>query len=444
MDQADSGSAPGGRADGQTDAELESVTLRKVAWRLIPFMFLVYVVNILDRTNLNAASVALKPALRLSDADYGFASGILFLGYLLLQIPSNLMLDRLGARRWIGWIVIAWGVVSACMMFSRDLPSLSFFRFMLGVAQAGFFPGMVLYLTYWFPNSIRGRAASRFILAGQVAAVINNPLGAALLRLDGVAGLAGWQWLFLLEGIPACLLGVAVFFLMTSRPEQAYWLKPAEMDWLIRTLAWERSHREKHHAMKLSQVFRYPRVLHLTLIFFLNLVAGAGVSSFLNLILKARFGGSNQDALIIGTLPAICGALSLLYFSALSDRTGERRLFVVVGLAISAVAISVAAWTRNPWLTVGAICIQAIGTQMANGPFWALTTGFLTGTAAAGGIAFINSLGNSGQFFGPMVMGQVPNAETGLFILGGVWVLASLAAYFLPEDPATRTAATAA
>jgi MFS transporter, ACS family, tartrate transporter len=424
------------------ESSLESRTLRKVAWRLIPFLFVLYVCNILDRNNISIAQLTMKKDLAFSDGMLGFASGIFFLGYFFFQVPSNLMLERLGARRWIAWIIMGWGAVACCLALVSNAASLYSVRFLLGVAQAGFFPGMVLYLTYWFPDVLRGRAAARFILANVVAGIIGNPLGAALLKLDGYLGLQGWQWLFLLEGIPTILIGLSVFFYMTSRPEDARWLSDEERGWLIRRLSTEREHREKHHPLTLAQAFRYPRVLHLAALFFLNMLAASGLGFFTNPLLKERLQMDDTSTLLIATLPAIVGALSLLLFSSLSDRTGERRLFVVAGLLMCAVGVTIVALTRSPWVTLGALCLISFGGQCTNGPFWALTSGFLTGAAAAGGLAFINSIGNSGSFFGPWMMGQFKDLtgdhQMGLFVTCGVWLCTVVVAFLLPEDPAQR------
>jgi MFS transporter, ACS family, tartrate transporter len=428
-------------------SNLESRTLRKVAWRLIPFLFILYVCNILDRNSVNIAQLTMKADLGFSAQTMGFGAGIFFIGYFFLQVPSNLMLDRLGARRWIGWIVMAWGAVACSLSLTRDANSFYAIRFLLGVAQAGFFPGMVLYLTYWFPNSLRSRAAARFILAGVVAGIIGNPIGAAVLKLDGLNGLHGWQWLFLLEGIPTILLGMSVFFYMTDRPEQARWLSDEERSWLIEKLRSEREVKEKHHGMTVKEAFRHPRVLHLALLFFMNILAGSGLGFFTNPILKERLGTDDTTTLLIGMIPTIVGALSLLFFSAYSDRTGERRLFVVVGYIVTATGVTIVALSRDPIVTVSALCLINFGGQCANGPFWALTSGFLTGAAAAGGVALINSIGNSGSFFGPWLTGWLKDITgdyfVGLLVTCGIWLATSLVAYLLPEDPAQKALRTA-
>jgi len=427
----------------RNDAELERVTLAKITWRLIPFMALLYVIAILDRVNVGIAVLTMKPDLGFSDGVYGFGAGIFFIGYFLFEVPSNILMERFGARRWVARIMFTWGILASGMMFVRSPMSFYVMRFLLGVAEAGFFPGMMLYLTYWFPNSVRGRTVARFIIANVFANIIGGPLGAQLLKLDGLYGLHGWQWLYLLEGIPAVLLGFAVLAYMTDKPEQAHWLPEDQRNWLTRKLASEKEHRQRHHHMSLLQAFRYPRVLHLSGMFFLNIMAGAGLSLFSNLLLKQRSGWADSQVLWLSALPNILGALTTLISGTLSDRSGERRLYVASGLGLAALGVVVCATAQTGLMTLVGLSIVAIGTATANPPFWALTTGFLSGSAAAGGIAFINSVGNSGSFFGPVLMGvlkdMLKSYVPALFILAAIFSLGALVAFLLPPDPALET-----
>lgn len=424
-----------------TDAALERVTLGKVTLRLIPLMFVIYVFNILDRVNVNAAILTMKKDLGFSDGIYGLGYGIFFVGYFFFEVPSNVMLQRLGARLWITRIMLTWGLIACCMIFVRTSFTFYLVRFSLGVAEAGFFPGMLLYLTYWFPNSERGRAASRFVLAGAFANIIGGPLGAQFLKLNGYFGLHGWQWLFLLEGLPTVLLGFVVLFYFTDSPEQAHWLKAEEREWLVRKLADEQAHRQKYHHMTLLEAFAYPRVLHLSLMFFLYILGGAGVGAFQTRMLQDQ-GWTNDQILWRLAIPSILGAVALVWSAAISDRRRERRLHIVWGNALGAVGILLCTRTTSPWLTLLALCVVAVGTSTANAPFWALTTGFLSGAAAAGGIAFINSIGNSGSFFAPTVMGYLKDYthdyRSGLYLMALTLAVAALVAYLLPPDPATE------
>ena len=428
-----------------TEAELERVTLRKVALRLLPFMVLLYIFNYLDRVNVTVAVLRMRADLHLSEQQYAFGYGIFFIGYFLFEIPSNVLLQRLGARKWIARIVFTWGFIACCMVFIRDSTTFYILRFLLGIAEAGFFPGVMLYLTYWFPAASRGRASSRFVISGVIANIIGGPIGAGLLGMDGLLHLRGWQWLFLVEGIPSVLMGFAVLTYLTDRPERAHWLQPAERDWLVRKLAAEEQHQRKYHHVTLLQALGYPRVRHLAILFFLNIFGSAGLGVFTNLVLKQRAAQlsapwSDQQVLWLNTLPVFLSGVALLLSGMHSDRTQERRGHVVVGISIAAVGTLLCATTQNAWLTLAALCIVAVGGQIANGPFWALTTGFLTGEAAAGGIALINSVGNSGSFFGPMAMGYLKdhthNYTLGMVLMAAVLVGAALTAYLLPPDPA--------
>lgn len=427
----------------EMDAKLERVTLAKVTWRLIPFMALLYVIAILDRVNVSVAILTMKPDLHFSDGVYGLGGGIFYIGYFLFEVPSNILMERFGARRWMARILFTWGIIASAMMFVRTPMQFYIVRFLLGVAEAGFFPGMMLYLTYWFPNSVRGRTVAKFIIANVVANIIGGPIGAMLMGLNGLGGLRGWQWLYLLEGIPAVLLGFATLAYLTDRPEHAYWLPENQRNWLIAKLDSERAQRLKHHHMSLMDAFRYPRVIHLSGILFLNIMAGAGLQLFSNLLLKERSSWVNAEVLWLSALPNIVGAIATLVSGSLSDRSGERRLFVAGGMGLAALGVVVCATAQDGLMTLVGLTMVATGTGTANPPYWALTTGFLSGAAAAGGIAFINSNGNLGSFFGPVVMGYLKDMlkayEPALFILAGVFALGSFVAFLLPPDPALKT-----
>ncbi len=464
------GTGPDLIAGMEANSGLERVTMRKVTRRLIPFMFLLYIFAVLDRFNVTVAVLTMKKDLGLNDEMYGFGAGIFFIGYFLFEVPSNVLMERFGARRWIARIMFTWGLIASSMMLMRTPMHFYVLRFLLGLAEAGFFPGMILYLTYWFPNAYRGQAAARFIMAGAIAGIIGGPLGAVLLKFNGkplgalllklsgmggpagalllklssVGDLKGWQWLFLLEGIPSFLLGFAVLFYLTDTPAKAHWLGEEERAWLLATLARERAHRQKFHHMTLWQAFGYARVRHLTTLFFLYIFSGAGLGVFTNLILKQRTSWTDQQILYIGVLPSVLGAVVMMAAAAHSDRTRERRLYTGWGLVIAGAGVALAAATRSPLMIMTAICIVAVGTNIFTGPFWALTTSFLSGAAAAGGIAFINSIGNSGSFFGPFLMGwlktHTASYDIGLYATAGTFLLGAVVAFRLPPDPAQVSA----
>jgi ACS family tartrate transporter-like MFS transporter len=395
--------------------------LAKASRRLIPFMFVLYVVAYLDRINVGFAALQMRQDLGLDEAVYGLGAGIFFVGYFLFELPSNLILARVGARLWIARIMVTWGLVSSAMMFVRGPASFYALRFLLGVAEAGFFPGMILYLTYWFPPLERARAVARFMTATAIAGVVGGPVSGALLGLDGVAGLRGWEWLFLLEGLPAVGLGLVVLVYLPDGPAGASWLTPAERRALAACLAAEEGAR-RHHATTLRGALLHGRVWLLGLLYFVLVNGVYGVSLWLPQIVKGLSGAPDLVVGIASALPYLFAALGMVAVGAHSDRTGERRWHVAGAAALGAAGLAVAACIEAPLVALGALSLAALGIWSALGPFWALPTAILRGTAAAAGIALVNSIGNLGGFAGPYLIGLVKEA-TGSFA-GGLLVLA--------------------
>jgi ACS family tartrate transporter-like MFS transporter len=401
-------------------------------------MFILYVFNILDRTNTSAAVLTMPKDLGFTNAQYGLGAGIFYLGYFLFEVPSNLILEKVGARRWIARIMLSWGIVASAMMFSWNIASFSAFRFLLGVAEAGFFPGMVIYLTYWFPAVIRARAAARFMVATTVGGIFGGPIAALLMQLNGTLGLRGWQWLFLIEGIPSVLLGFAVLYWLTDKPEDATWLNKDEKQWLMDKLHKEKTERMRHHDFTLWGAFKSPKVLYLVLFFFVLAMANGGYGTFASVVLRERSGWSNGKVLLLGSIPGILGAIAQILASNYSDRTRERRKFVSIGHTVGAMGIWVVAIVKSPFATLSAQSVQAVGGNAANAPFWALATSFLSGTASAGGIAFINSVGNLGGFFAPWIMGRIKDKtgsfELGIYLTAATYLLAAFIASHIRHD----------
>ena len=424
---------------------MERIVLGKVAKRLIPFIALLYAFNILDRTNIGVASLQMKPDLGFSDTVYGLGAGIFFLGYFIFEIPSNLILEKVGARLWITRILFTWGVVSAAMMFVKTAGWFYFMRFLLGIAEAGFYPGIILYLTYWFPTVQRAQAVARFVAVSAIVGVLGGPVSGQLLRLDGLGGLQGWQWLFLLEGLPSCLLGFVAIRWLTDSPEKAEWLTGEERQWLVEKLASERQVREDTHKhLSLLDALKSPRLMHFAFLFFLYVSAGYGVSFFAPLIFKGMTTWTDQKISFLTALPGLVGACSMLWSAHHSDKTGERRLHVASGAAIAAVGVVLLALARDPYLALGAMAFAELGRGIVQGPFWAMPTSLLSRAAAAGGIALINSIGNLGGFVGPKAMGwlkdQTGGYQTGLFLLSGLLVGAAVLAVLVPKAPAPQEA----
>lgn len=398
--------------------------------------------NYLDRFNISFAALEMKADLGLGDAVYGLGAGMFFAGYVTFEIPSNLILQRLGARRWIARIMTTWGALSCAMLFVRTPVSFYWVRFLLGVAEAGFLPGMIFYLTHWIPARDRARVFALFLTSTALAGVVGGPISAALLQLRGVGGLAGWQWLFLVEGLPAVVLGVTTYFFLPDHPAEARWLSTAERAWLEEVLEEERAALQRTHPLTLWQALTHGRVWRLALLYFSTIISFYGVAFWLPQIVQSFSGLGNAATSLLSALPYLAAAVGMVIVARHSDRTGERRRHVA-GAAFAAAAglIAGAVVQRQPVLAFLALCLAATGIWSTLGPFWSLPTAFLSGTAAAGGIALINSVGNVGGFVGPTVMGflkaRTQAFGSGLFVLAACLVVAGVLALSLPEEAVT-------
>lgn len=405
-------SANARKSEFANEYDLAKTVPAKVRRRLIPFMFLLYVVSYLDRINVGFAALQMNADLGLTPAVYGFGAGIFFLGYCLLEVPSNLILERVGARIWIARIMIMWGLISACMMFVRTPTSFYVLRFMLGVAEAGFFPGMILYLTYWFPARERARALALFITSTAMSGIIGGPLSGLLLALNGTAGLKGWQWLFLVEGLPATLLGLVVLRILPNGPKDAKWLSANEKGWLLSRLAAERSAKEARQHFTLREALTSPRVLLLGALYLCLTMGIYGIGFWLPQIIKSLSQQSDITVGLLSALPYLVAVVSMVLIARHSDQTGERRLHVALSAFVGAVGMGISAFMHSPAALLAAIAIAAIGIWGALGTFWTLPTAFLSGTAAAGAIALINAIGNIGGFASPYLIGLVRGTST--------------------------------
>jgi ACS family tartrate transporter-like MFS transporter len=423
--------------------DIAAVTLRKVTLRLIPFLFVLYIVAWLDRVNVGFAALQMNSDLGFSSTTFGFGSGVFFLGYCLFEVPSNLILHRVGARRWIARIMMTWGAISMAMMFVRTTPTFYILRFLLGAAEAGFFPGMVYYLSQWYPEAQRARAIAAFMTAVPVSGVIGGPLSGALLSLNGVFGLAGWQWLFLVEGLPAMLLGVIVLFYLIDRPEAAHWLAPAERNWLANELASERITRSATHPIGILAALTNPTIWQLGIIFLLAAIGFYSYSFWAPLIIKSLTGTTDLGVgLILGAISAVTIILMLLN-SAHSDRRDERPLHVAVPLLIMGAGFLGCALLHQPILAVLSLALVPIGHCSAYGPFWSLPARFLTGAPAAAGIALVVTIANVGGFAGPALIGAMKDRfgthDPAFMLLGTCGIVAALLALRLRQVAALRT-----
>jgi ACS family tartrate transporter-like MFS transporter len=404
---------------------LARTAVNRVIRRLVPFIFICYVVAYIDRVNIGFAATELQRDLGLSDAVYGFGSGLFFLGYCLFEIPSNLVLDRVGARLWMARIMIGWGLVSMSMMFMTGPWSFYAMRVLLGVAEAGFFPGAVLYLTYWVPAAERARAGALFMAAAPIAMIIGAPVSEALLTLDGRLGLQGWQWLFLVEGLPAVMLGFAAMWFLTDRPEGARWLPEDQRRALIETMDRERAaYRPAQHLRSVMT----GKVWLLSIIYFLNALVTYGVFLWLPRILRDVSGFRGFDLSAITMFPFVVALIGMIVIGRHSDRTGDRQWHVVACALTAALGLFLAAsFQHNVWLIVLSFTLSQVGQRSVLSVFWAIPPLFLGGTAAAAGIAMINSIGNLGGFVGPTVVGWLRGTSgdytSGLLTLATILVI---------------------
>jgi ACS family tartrate transporter-like MFS transporter len=415
--------------------------LRKVSRRIIPFLFVLYIVAWLDRVNAGFAALQMNSDLGFSDAGYGFGAGIFFLGYCLFEVPSNLILARVGARLWISRIMITWGVISAGMMFVRTPTAFYVLRFLLGAAEAGFFPGVIYYLSLWYPARHRARAIAAFMTAVPVTGLIGGPLSGMLLSLDGLHGLQGWQWLFLCEGVPAIILGIVVLFYLTDRPEVADWLTPSEREAITAELSIERSsiggsprdHRfnrwSNETSISIFEALTNPTILLLGVIFLLAAIGFYGYSFWAPLVIKSVTGVSDLG---VGWITAGISAATIVFMllnSAHSDRTDERPIHVAVALLVMSLGCVGCALVSAPLVTILMLALVPIGHCGAYGPFWSMPSRFLTGRAAAAGTAMVVSIANIGGFIGPMLIGylkkQTGTHVTAFLLLGAFAILAA-------------------
>jgi ACS family tartrate transporter-like MFS transporter len=397
---------------------LERRVVSKVSWRLLPYLFLLYVIAYIDRINVGVAKAVMSEDLGIDPEIFGAGAGIFFIGYFIFEVPSNLVLTRVEARIWIARIMVFWGIITVCMMFVKGVASFYTLRFLLGVAEAGFFPGILFYMTRWFRAKDRARAISLFMTAGTLAGAFGNPLSGSLLLLDGVGGLKGWHWLFVIEGVPAILLGFSVLFLLTESPEKAKWLSAEESSWLRGQLAQEQAGPGASHGSSLLAGLSHPTVWHLTGLYFLLVTGAYGFEFWLPTIVKGINRGSDFQAALLSAIPYLVGTVVMVVVGHNSDRTGERRGHVSGSMLVASAAFFASTlMLKNPVPALAVLSIAWAGLKAAQGPFWAIPPAFLKGTAAAGGIALINSVGNLGGYLGPRLAGKLEKT-TGSYTAG--------------------------
>lgn len=420
-------------------AVLERETLRRVAWRLIPFICVLYLLNILDRANVGFARIKMQEDLGLSEATFNLGYGMFYVGYLLFEVPSNLLMRRVGARIWIARIMITWGLISSATMFAKDQYTFYGLRILLGIAEAGFFPGIILYLSYWFPDKMRAKMTAFFMLAIGLASVFGNPISGLIMQyLDSVANLAGWQWLFLLEGIPSIILGFAVLAYLTDRPEQATWLRNDQRQWLTKRMEAEEAHRRKlHQADHFTAIFQ-PRVWWLIAIYFTVAVGSNASGAYIPKLTQVLFDNATTAQIgFLSALPHICAVIGMSLFGISSDHFRERRFHLAAAASLGGIGWIVASNATNPYVGLAGLCLAQMGMLSMLPVFWTLPTAFLTGAAAAGGIALINSVANIGGFFGPSFLGWFGQETIAAILFGGA-ILAALTPISRSEEAASE------
>ena len=413
--------------------ELQRRTILKISWRLLPLIVVSYFIAYVDRTNVAFAALTMNKDLGISAYLYGWGAGIFFLGYALFEVPSNMVLAKVGARRWIARIMFTWGLISGAMAFATGPTSFLVLRFLLGVAEAGFFPGIIFYLSTWFPAAYRARVISTLFLAVPISNAVASVVSGAILEMDGVLGLKGWQWVFILEALPALLLTFVVWRHMIDRPADAKWLSADERAWLESELLAERTQVESFGHMSLWRALTDRRVLVLSMIYMTSVTASYGIVFFLPQIVKG-LGHSNLMTGALTAIPYSVGILGLLWWGYSSDRRNERRWHLIVAMSVAGVGLVGAAWLRDSYGAIIAMCVATIGLYGSRPSFWPMPSRFLTGAAAAAGIALINSIGNLGGYIGPFIVGWIKDStksfEMGLYFLAACAFASAAITYF--------------
>jgi MFS transporter, ACS family, tartrate transporter len=418
---------------------VEQSTMRKVYWRLLPLAIAAYFLAYLDRINVGFAALTMNKDLGLDAATYGLAAGAFFWGYFLFEVPSNIILEKIGARIWIARIMVSWGIISGATAFCVGPWSFLTMRFLLGLAEAGLFPGMILFFTYWFPDRHRARIVSGFMVALPLAVAAGAPVSTGILEgFNGWMGLAGWKWMYIAEAVPTVLVGFVILLCITDRPSQAQWLSGDERSWLITLLETERHLVEKKRKIGLWQSFFDPKVLLLTLNYFGIVGASVGMLLFVPQMVKT-LGLTNMQVGWVTMIPYLCGTVGMVVWGWYSDRTGERRWNLFAACVTSTVGLIIAGQTiGTAWAIVG-MSIAAVGFYGSKGPFWSMPSMMLTGTAAAAGIAWINAAGNLGGFFGPTIVGWAKNYtgnfSSGLYALACFSLVSAIVAAFWLHIP---------
>jgi ACS family tartrate transporter-like MFS transporter len=403
------------------DNAIEKAAMRKVYLRLLPLTMLMYFLCYIDRINVSFAALTMNKDIGLTAAAYGFSSTAFYIGYVLFEVPSNLVMDKVGARLWLARIMVSWGILSAATAAVVGPTSFLLVRFLLGAGEAGLFPGTILLFTYWFPDAHRGRIIGLFTLALPVSVALGAPISTAILGMDGVLGVKGWQWIYILEAAPTILVGIFVLVALNDRPADAKWLTAPERSWLTSQLQTERQAVEAGGTYSVLTGMTNAKVLLLSVNYLGIVTASLGLLLFVPQIIKS-LGASNMNTGYATSLAYVCGAVSMVLFGWLSDRLGDRRWLLFATCVLSTAGLAIAGATMGTWWSLAGMCLATAGFYGSKGPFWAMPSMLLTGAAAAGGIAFINAFGNIGGAVGPALVGWLKDV-TGSYA-GGLYGLA--------------------
>jgi MFS family permease len=417
----------------RTNATDEAKAYARVDWHLIPFLFLCYILAYLDRVNVGFAKLQMLKDLSMSDAAFALGAGIFFIGYFFFEVPSNILLKKFGARAWIARIMVSWGILSALTMFVRNEKLFYLMRFLLGIAEAGFFPGIIFYLTLWYPSKLRSSRTAMFVSAIAVAGVVGNPISGLIMdALSGKAGLAGWQWLFLMEGIPSILVGIWVFFYLTSSISEAKWLTAEQRALLSANIDAEDTHKTE---VKVRDAFRSGSVWALCTIYFTLMIGLYGITFWLPTIVKAFGMKGYLNVGLITAVPYAVAVVGMILLSRHSDRSGERRMHYVLNVTAGAIGLVLSGiFAKSPVLSIVFMSIGTLGVIGSMPIFWPIPSAFLAGTAAAAGIGIVNSIGNLGGYVGPnvpiWVKGIWANPSAALYIIAAVLLIGALVTFF--------------
>lgn len=413
------------------NASVEEQTVRKITKRILPFIFVLFIIAYLDRVNLGYAALEMNKDLAITSEAFGLLAGIFFCGYVLFEVPSNILLHKFGAGKWLARIMVSWGIIVVLMGFVENATHLYILRFLLGVAEAGFFPGIILYITYWFRSKDQAKAFAVFYTALPVSNIIGAPLSTWIMDSIHWFGWEGWRWMFVLEGLPAVLLGVITFFYLTDRPKQANWLTKEEKEWLETELERERQLKGHHEGHSILKVLRNGRVWLLAMVYIMINIGLYGIGFWMPQIIKgfSQQMTSTQVGLLT-MIPYIFAGVAMIIWARHSDKTGERRWHAAIPPIIGAIGLSGCAMASDPVISLVYLSVTTIGLFSFFAPFWSIPNRFLTEASAAVGIAVINSIGNFGGFLGPYLMGYTKqltgNLSSGLFFLSGALILCTI------------------